>query len=1314
MYSMKVRHDRFFALLAALLASFSTLPLFQPYFFASSDGLFHLYRLMEYDRALRDGVLYARWAPDFFLGYGFPLFNYYAPATYYLGEIFHLLGAGYIDSLKLLVAVAMALSGIGAYLYSRAFLSPVASVLAAAVYMYVPYHLVNLYYRGDIAEYLAYTWFPFVLWSLRKVIETRKPVFIAFGGLLYAALILTHNLSAFIFSGFLIIYCLAMLWPQWSGRKLTWTSVASDTLPLVATALVGAGLSTFFWLPALLEKSLVDFDRLLVYFNYHEHFPSIEDLLSTSLVHRYGIVFRNADVFGYKLGVLQTCFLALGITVLVWRWKRLGFKLRAEAVASLLVAAISFFFIFPISLWFWDNAPLLNLTQFPWRFLAFVALPSAVLAGLLAEALPGKLRWALAIVLVPLVIFSSTAGMFPIQSSVSEEDISPMGSVQFELTYGAVGTSAAAEYLPKWVKHRPAISLPALAMALDEGDVPALASDVPGLQAQIIEKKASLAVYKVSSAGGGTIVLNTLYYPGWQAFLDGSRIDIGIDDPSGLIKLAVPGGEHILRVEFVETRLRLLSDGISGLSLAVVLVVIGVFEMKRRLANRGSVELASTTDAESNEIIGSDRAPSLLSSLKHGRSGKEASSEKRTSQSLPQSIRAVRLYVGKCANDITRRAGSDAVVIKVVAVIALIPVFLAAKTAYDSGYVASRVHGSPLVINLDNRIMIEGYKISGVRVGRGTTMRTSQGATLQVSLDWRVLGQDLKAAEYRPFARLTNNFHQTWAYSELPAGPLDAVFTEGETATTVLPLEIPEETPPGVYQIEVGFQASSTDEPLEVTRVYIVPVLPSDSGGRIGPLIVERDANVVEKNTGNARPTRLGNVGMLNVPVNFHNQMALLGYDIVDGESLRSGRPGKPLAIASDQKSWTLAAGDAVHVDLLWQAADKMKDDLTVTARLVGWGQTLWAVRDSEPADGTYPTSFWSKGEVVRDQLNLRIPADTPPGQYALELEVVSSSGPLSIIDQRGVPVGPTLKLGDLRLMPPDNPLALDGAKVQNRLMHQLSSAITLVGYTLGGAEAHPGERVHVELEWLAASRPGSDLKLRLELLDREGRNWPSIDVRPIGDAYPTNLWRAGDVWRGQYDILLPPEIAEGRARILLHLYDAATGQVVGSVDIAEVLVLPRARVFSASPGVSLVREFEGKVKLLGYDIAAGQEKFSGSILVVAPPGGVEVTVYWQAMAEMKSSYKVFAQVLDSSGRLVAQDDSVPNKGESPTTGWVVGEVIADEHRITLPDSLPDGDYSIITGLYDELSGERLQVAGGGDYVALTHLRLARQGSAGP
>jgi hypothetical protein len=101
-------------------------------------------------------------------------------------------------------------------------------------------------------------------------------------------------------------------------------------------------------------------------------------------------------------------------------------------------------------------------------------------------------------------------------------------------------------------------------------------------------------------------------------------------------------------------------------------------------------------------------------------------------------------------------------------------------------------------------------------------------------------------------------------------------------------------------------------------------------------------------------------------------------------------------------------------------------------------------------------------------------------------------------------------------------------------------------------------------------------------------------------------------------------------------------------------------------------------------------------------------------MAEMKSSYKVFAQVLDSSGRLVAQDDSVPNKGESPTTGWVVGEVIADEHRITLPDSLPDGDYSIITGLYDELSGERLQVAGGGDYVALTHLRLARQGSAGP
>ncbi|MCL5959899.1 MAG: 6-pyruvoyl-tetrahydropterin synthase-related protein, partial [Chloroflexi bacterium] len=781
---MRGRSATIYFVLISLLAGFSTMPLFQPYFFASSDGLFHLYRLMEYDTVLRDGVLYPRWAPDFFFGYGYPLFNFYAPLTYYLGEIFRLLGAGYIDSLKCLVVLAMVLSGIGAYLYARGFLSPPASLLVAVAYMYVPYHIVNLYYRGDIAEYLAYTWFPFVLWSLRKAIQSGRIVHVVAGSLWFAALILTHNLSAFIFSGFLVIYWLGLLAQKWffagstseeegdrepsslptgsaSGRgapspglRPTSPRGRGDTLPapppgrtgtsaptsgprerglvpplplgegwgegapaapavpdegprsararnqgyrvvtavvrLLATALLGVGLTAFFWLPAMAEKSLVDFDRLLFHYNFIENFPTVDQLLSTSLVHRYGVVFRSADVFGYKLGALEGLFLVLGAIVLAWRWRAIGVSLRVEAATSLLVAALSFFFIFPTSLWIWENVPLLNLTQFPWRFLAFVALPSALLAGLLVEALSPRMRWIATPVIVSLVIFSSTAGMSPILSNLKEADVSPLGSIQFELTYGAIGTSAAAEYLPRWVKERPATAPAALAALLNEKDIPSLASRTAGVEAQILEKKANRATYRVSSGAGGTIVLNTLYYPGWQAFLDGKKIDIGVDDPSGLIKLSVPGGEHVLRLEFVETRLRLVGDGISALALVAVLLLLG-----------GSLKGWRP----------STWRPPGLAWDRHSR-------------------------------------------IAVAIVVGLIAVWLMSKVAYDSAYTPPKSHKFPLVINLNNQVMIEGYDLSGVDESHGLGVRAVPDSPVQITLFWHALGQNPDAAGYRPFARL--------------------------------------------------------------------------------------------------------------------------------------------------------------------------------------------------------------------------------------------------------------------------------------------------------------------------------------------------------------------------------------------------------------------------------------------------------------------------------------------------------------------------------------------------------------------------------
>ena len=1276
---MTVRRDRFLALLVALLASFSTLPLFQPYFFASSDGLFHLYRLMEYDVVLRDGVWYPRWAPDFFFGLGMPLFNFYAPLTYYLAEIFRLLGAGYVDSLRLFVALVMVFSGLGAYLYARTLLSPLSSLLAAVVYMYVPYHITNLYYRGDFPEYTAYTWYPFILWAMARLVQTGSLGYLLAGSAFYAALILTHNLSAFIFSGFLLVYAVALLLREHSARR--WRDALASAARLAAMALLAVVLTTFFWLPALAEKSLVNFDRLLFHFNFYEFFPTVEELFSTDLIHRYGVVFRSAEVYGYRLGVLQAVFLVVGLVLLVWQRRRFAVGLRIELVASLLVAAISFYFIFPISTWMWENAPLLDLTQFPWRFLAFIGLPSALFAGSVVELLRGSLRWAAVVVLVPIVVVSSAAGMFPIMSNVKEADVSPRGSIEFELTYGAIGTSAAAEYLPLWVKERPSISPIALATILGE-EVSALAGRTdPGMEAVILEKRANRARYQVRASKPGAFVPNTLYYPGWVAFVDGKQVSTSVDEPVGLIRIQVPEGDHVVDLRFVETPLRLASDLVSAFGLLVSLVLLAVHFTKGRWATaRPSTGAATGT-----------RAPA------------------------PSSTTAT---PGKRAPAVGFRfpALDREVAVKIGIVVALVPAWFLARWLYDSAYSPPRLHRFPLVINMDNRVLIEGYDLSADEPTSGTATRVAPGSSLRVSVFWRLLDGD-PARRLRPFIRLTNNFNQTWAFAESEKEYPQVDSKPGSAIATVLDLTVPPATPPGIYQIEVGFEAGH-NQLLDVRRVQVVPILPGEKGGRIGPIIVGRNASPDRSFAGLEQP------GLLKEPANFDDKLRLLAVSVADGQALESGRPGAPLKRDSPSSPWEVHAGEIVHLDLLWQAVRKLDDDFTITARLAGpiaHGQSqregpgadlaLWAVRDSQPADGTYPTSYWASGEIVRDQLNLKIPPETPPGRYELQLEAISHAGPLSVLDRNHAPAGPTLRIGQLSVSSSATPADSRKVKVERAVDVRVLEGFSIAGYSLGRKELQPGEQLKMDIIWSAARKVAGDYLIQIGLVDKTGKLWASRSGRPVGDAFPTTAWRPGETLRGKYTLTLEASVPEGEADLRIELLDAASGQSLARLSLDKVRILPRTRTFASVPSRSLVKTFEDRIRLTGYDLAVGERQFADQVPQAKAGDVLSVALHWQAVSEMSVNYTVFAQVLNASGRLVAQDDSPPQQGKAPTTAWVRDEVVVDRHDVRLPADIPPGDYTIITGIYDAATGKRLAVQGGGDFVAISALKVLSGGA---
>ena len=127
-------------------------PILGPSLPCSTDGPFHLLRLTQLEHLLDQGIIYSRWAPDMALGYGYPLFNFYAPLSYYLAAAVSRLGFGL--NLGLLVTFALNIigSGVAAYLLARDHFSRRAALVAAVAYAYASYQAYDVLFRGNLAE----------------------------------------------------------------------------------------------------------------------------------------------------------------------------------------------------------------------------------------------------------------------------------------------------------------------------------------------------------------------------------------------------------------------------------------------------------------------------------------------------------------------------------------------------------------------------------------------------------------------------------------------------------------------------------------------------------------------------------------------------------------------------------------------------------------------------------------------------------------------------------------------------------------------------------------------------------------------------------------------------------------------------------------------------------------------------------------------------------------------------------------------------------------------------------------------------------
>jgi hypothetical protein len=551
------------AALVLAMSVFAWAPLVgPPYFLNAHDAPHSLFFFNQFDQAIRDGVLYPRWGVDFALGYGYPLFNIYSTLAFYVAEVFHLLGAGLTGAVKLTYVVGFLLSGLTMYAFGKRVLNPAAGVVAAVIYMYVPYHLLDIYVRCAFAEFCAYCFLPLILLLFYELVERRSARNLVLAGLAYAALFLTHAATAFVFTLLLVPYVAFLLAAK---IRSGWGTVFRSAALAGGAALYALAVAAVFLVPMIVEKGyIVESQWTQGSFGYETHFVYPSQLLSPYW--GYGYAGEGLeDEMSLQLGLAATTLTMVGV---LWSWRKQAVG-KAQITFFLCATLVIVLAMMPLADAVWELLPLAAFVQFPWRLLGLAALTMSFLSGgavlaLLKEGTRAAERFdprlAVALLVVILASYGYASPQYTAPSARSEE---PVAIIDFESFYppDRVGMTI-------WATEQPQ-DTPLVSQYL-AGETLIKAAALSGdATVQMVRHRSASEEVQVSSAGGTELQFYTYYFPGWRGYVDGEEVNVYPSGPHGLIGLQVLAGDHRVSIRFGDTPVRTLGTVVTVVSLLV-------------------------------------------------------------------------------------------------------------------------------------------------------------------------------------------------------------------------------------------------------------------------------------------------------------------------------------------------------------------------------------------------------------------------------------------------------------------------------------------------------------------------------------------------------------------------------------------------------------------------------------------------------------------------------------------------------------------------------------------------------------------------
>jgi hypothetical protein len=523
-----------FLIIVLFVAILVGLPLFQPAQMQGHDTFAYLPRIQEYYEQLAQGILFPQWAPDFSAGYGQPFFIFNPPIVYSIAAAFHFFGFNFVVSENLTFFLLLLLSGLGMYVLANEFFGKHGAVAAAAAYLCGPYLLVNVYVRHALMDFAAFAFLPMAWWGLYKFCQMGKQKYLFAGMLAMAGLMLSANTIALIAFPALALFLIFLAWKQ-PGQRFTILMRGGWCIGL------GLGLAAFFWMPALLQRNLVQTERLITgKFFYQDHFVALVQLIYSNW--GYGNSNPGAvDGMSFGLGVIQWVCVAAAI----WQRKRLAALSSAAGLVVaffLILLGLSAFFTSAESTFLWNRLRLLQYFQFPWRFLSLATISTAFICGFPFLLLKNhRLRLAnglLIVFLAALGVQSYTHTRPSGYKTTTDADFTPQ-----KIRSDNISVNSFNEFETIWMTEPPRQA------ATDRVSLSA-----GNAQLRQIVSGPTRLTFLAEVSDSAKIRVNTAYFPGWVLKIDSQPANLAYDNPLGVMEFALSNGTHAISLQFEDTQ----------------------------------------------------------------------------------------------------------------------------------------------------------------------------------------------------------------------------------------------------------------------------------------------------------------------------------------------------------------------------------------------------------------------------------------------------------------------------------------------------------------------------------------------------------------------------------------------------------------------------------------------------------------------------------------------------------------------------------------------------------------------------------------